>query len=40
MTGKKSRPSTQPIYSGRNRNDSVPISSGFESIHRTEEDGD
>ena len=38
MTGKKSRPNTQPIYSGGNRNDFL-ISSGFESIHRTEEIG-
>ena len=39
MTGKKSRPNTQSIYSGGNRNDFL-ISSGFESVHPTEEDGD
>ena len=31
---KKPSPSTKLIYSGGNRNDSVPISGGFESIHR------
>ena len=39
MTGKKSRPRTQPINRGGNRNYFL-ISSGFESIHRAEEDGD
>ena len=34
MSGKKSRPSAKLIYSGGNRNDSVLISGGFESIHR------
>lgn len=34
MTGRKSRPSTEPICSGGNRTD-FPISSGFESVKYT-----
>ena len=35
MTGKKSRPSTEPIYSGGNISD-YPITSGYESVEYTD----